>query len=103
MSGNSSRIFARNIAMVSRLGHRFMHRAQDIVEQTLDATLGHESAQRAGDERGEIDRLQLGHNPARDEIHQGPRSRSPKGLGQKSQGEAGEIGAALAVAQPVGK
>ncbi len=84
------------------LGQRFMNTAQDVIEQPLMPAFPHESAQRAGGERGEIDRLQLGGNPAGDERHQARRFRRRNSLGQKTQREAGEIGAALAVAQPVG-
>ncbi len=79
-----------------------MHRAQDIVEHALMAALRHEGAQRAGGERREIDCLQLGGDTAGDERHQARGFRRRDRLGQKTQREAGEIGAALAVAQPVG-
>src|SRR3984893_4052997 len=62
----------------------------------------YESAQRAGGERREIDRLELCGDPAGDERHQARRLGRRNRLGQKTQREAGEIGAALAVAQPVG-
>ena len=52
------------------LRQRFMHRAQDIVEQPLMPALGDEGAQRAGGERRQIDRLQLGGDAAGDEVHQ---------------------------------
>ena len=46
--------------MVSGLGQRLMHRAQDVVEQALVPALLHEGAQRAGGERREIDRHATG-------------------------------------------
>ena len=79
-----------------------MHRAQQVVEQPLMPALGHESAQRAGGERREVDPLQLGGDAAGDEGHQAGGFRRRHRLRQQPQREAGEIGAALAVAQPVG-
>ncbi len=79
-----------------------MNDAQDIVEQPLVPALGDEGAQRAGGERREIDRLQLGGDAAGDEGHQARGFGRRNRLGQQPQREAGEIGAALAVAQPVG-
>ncbi len=85
-----------------RLGQRLMHCAQDVVEQPLMPALAHEGAQRAGGERRKIDRLQLGGDPAGDERHQARSFGRGHRLRQQTQAEAGEIGAALAVAQPVG-
>ena len=84
------------------LGQRLMHHAQEIVEQSLMLALRHEAAQRAGGERRQIDRLQLRGDAAGDEIHQTRGFRGADRLRQQPQREAGEIGAALAVAQPVG-
>ena len=64
--------------------------------------LRHERPQRAGRERRQIDRLQLGGDPPGDEVHQTGGFRGRESLGQQPQHEAGEIVAALAVAQPVG-
>ena len=64
--------------------------------------LGHERAQRAGGQWRKVDRLQLGGDTPRDEGHQAGRFRRRHRLGQQPQREAGQIGAALAVAQPVG-
>ena len=79
-----------------------MNRAQDVIEQPLMAALADESAQRAGGERRQIDRLQLGGDAPDDERHQTRRLRCRNCLGQKTQREPGEIGAALAVTQPLG-
>src|SRR5260370_25929077 len=61
-----------------------------------------ERAESAGGKRREMDRLQLGGDGAGDERHQARRFRRRKRLWQKAQRETGEIGAALAVTQPVG-
>ena len=79
-----------------------MHRAQDIVEQPLVPALGHERAQRAGRQRRQIDHLQLGGDAAADERHQAGGFGRRDRFGQQMQRKAREIGAALAVAQPVG-
>ena len=84
------------------LGQGLMHHAQDAVEQALVLALLHEAAQRAGGERRQIDRLQLRHDAAGDERHQARGLRRRYRLRQQPQREAGEIVAALAVAQPVG-
>ncbi len=76
--------------------------AQDVVEQALMPALLHERAQRSGGERGEIDRHQLRGDAAADEGHQAGILGRGDRLGQQPQREAGEILAALAVAQPVG-
>ena len=88
--------------MVSGLGQRLMHHAQDVVEQALMPALLHEAAQRAGGERRQIDLLQLGGDAAGDERHQARGFRRRHRFRQQPQREAGEIVAALAVAQPVG-
>ena len=88
--------------MVSGSRQRLMHSAQDVVEQPLMPALLHEGAQRAGGERREIDCLQLGGDAAGDERHQARRFRRRDRFGQQTQREAGKVGAALAVAQPVG-
>ena len=88
--------------MVSGCVSDSMHRAQDVVEQALMPALLDEGAQRAGGERREIDRLQLGGDAAGDEGHQARGFRRRDRLGQQPQHEAREIVAALAVAQPVG-
>jgi len=75
-----------------------MDGVQDVIVQPLMPTLGDETAQRAGGERREIDRLQLGTDAAGDERHQARGFGRRRRFGQKPQREAGEIGAALAVA-----
>src|SRR3954451_5672023 len=84
------------------LGQRLMNDAQDVVEQALVPTLLYEGAQRPRGERRQIDRLQLGGDAAADERHQARRFGSGECFGQQPKRETGEIGAALAVAQPVG-
>ena len=64
--------------------------------------LGHEGAQRPGGERRKIDRLQLRGDATGDVFHQTRGFRRRNRLGQQPEHEAGEIGAAFAVAQPVG-
>ncbi len=64
--------------------------------------LPNESAQGAGGERRQIDRLQLGGDPAGDERHQARGLRRRNGFRQQTQREACQIGASFAVAQPVG-
>ncbi len=84
------------------LRQRLVHGAQHVVEQPLMPALGHEGAQRSGGKRRKVDPLQLGGDAAGDEGHQAGGFRRRHRLGQQPQREAGEIGAALAVAQPVG-
>ena len=88
--------------MVSAFVSEFMNGAQDVVEQTLMPALGHERAQRAGGERRKIDRLQLAGDATAEERHQARGLGRRDRLRQQAQREAGEIGTALAVAQPVG-
>ncbi len=88
--------------MVSGLVRESMNRAQDVIEHTLVPALPHEAAQRAGGERRQIDPLQLRGDAAGDEAHQARGFRRRHRLRQQPQREAGEVGAALAVAQPVG-
>ena len=79
-----------------------MHRAKNVVEQTLMAAFLDKAAQGAGGERREIDRGELRGDAARDERHQPRRFRRRHGFRQKPQRKARQILAALAVAQPVG-
>jgi hypothetical protein len=75
--------------------------AQQIVEQALMPPFCDESAQGAGRERRQIDRLQLGHDAAGDEGLQARGLGRRDRLGQQPQQEAREVFAALAVAEPV--
>jgi hypothetical protein len=85
-----------------RLVQRFVDRKQEFVEEAAVTPLADECAERAGRERRQIDRLDLGQDAAADERIEAGRFRCCERLRQQPQNEARQIRVTFFIAEPVG-